>query len=228
MTKIKICGITRKEDALLCLELGAWAVGFIFVPDTPRYISPKEAAVIINTLESEGENSKIAKVGVFLDESLEEIVRVSRIAKITKIQLHGEESPEFCASVKKETGLEIIKAFRVKNSIVPISTIEIEKIKSYRETASLILLDSFSEKAAGGTGEAFDWGIAVEIKKILDKAGIPLILAGGIDARNLQMALKTVSPFAVDVSSGVESEMSKKGVKDRQKIVKLFSTAKLS
>jgi phosphoribosylanthranilate isomerase len=202
--KIKICGIKNKDVALLIAELGAWAAGFIFVEKTPRYISPEKAADIIKALPD-----SIEKVGVFANMPFSKVEEIAKITGITKIQLHGTESPEFCENLKKNTGLEIIKAFRVKNEESIIN------LRSYKNKVDFILLDSYSETKLGGTGKVFNWKLALMAKT----KGIPIILSGGLTPDNIIQAYNTVEPFALDISSGVESE---KGVKSHDKIEQLF------
>jgi len=205
LIRIKICGITRKEDALLASKLGAWAVGFIFVKNTPRYISPENAAEIIEILPR-----NIEKIGVFADISLEKINNIAIETKITKIQLHGKESPEFCENLAKLTGKEIIKAIRVK------SEDDLKLITQYKDKVSFVLLDSYCENNLGGTGKIFDWEIAKKAKEY----GIPIILAGGLNPDNAKQAYEIVKPYALDISSGVEVS---KGIKDPEKLRKLFT-----
>ena len=205
LIKIKICGITRKEDTLLAAELGAWAVGFIFVKNTPRYISPEKVAEIIKELPQ-----NLIKIGVFADESIEEIKSIAIQTGITKIQLHGEESPDFCENLAKLTGKEIIKAIKVK------SDEDLQLITQYKDKVSFVLLDSYCENQLGGTGKTFDWEIAKKAKEY----GIPIILAGGLNPDNIKQAYEAVKPYAFDISSGVEIS---KGVKDNEKLRKLFT-----
>lgn len=202
---IKICGLTNIKDAQLACELGAWATGFIFVEASPRFINAQQAAEIISALPD-----NVEKIGVFANSSIEAITKVAQIAKLTKIQLHGGESSEFCQDIKKQTGLEVIKAIRVKNKR------DLGKIKDYKGKVFAILLDTYCEKELGGTGKIFDWDIAVEAKKY----NVPIILAGGLNPQNIKQAKDKVSPFALDISSGIESE---KGIKDPDKMVKLFN-----
>lgn len=203
MIRVKICGITRKEDALLAENAEVWAIGFIFVPATPRYITPENAGEITKSL-----SGKIEKVGVFVNFSCEEIVRISEVAGITKIQLHGEETPEFCAKINKLTGKEVIKAIRIKDEGA------LKAINSYKGSVSYILLDTYSEKFQGGTGETFNWEIAQKAQNY----DLPIILAGGLNPYNLITAYEKVKPFALDLSSGVEKT---KGIKDLNKIKQL-------
>lgn len=205
LVKIKICGITRKQDALLAAELGAWAVGFIFVKNTPRYILPEKAAEIIKILPK-----SFIKIGIFADVSLEEIKNIALETGITKIQLHGDESPEFCENLAEITGKEIIKAIKVK------SFEDLKFITLYKDKVSFVLLDSYCERQLGGTGKTFDWEIAKKAKE----QEIPIILAGGLNPDNAKQAYEIVKPYALDISSGVEEC---KGVKDSEKLKELFS-----
>jgi len=156
MTKVKICGITNLEDALISAKFGADALGFNLYDKSPRYISPENAREIIERLPK-----KVLKVGVFVNESLEKIEAISAIAKLDALQLHGEETPEFAKELKSKTNLEIIKAFRVSPEFKP------EDVLQYKTDA--ILLDAYNPKEHGGTGETFDWEIAKKVRKIYPK-----------------------------------------------------------
>ncbi len=206
MTKVKICGITNLEDALLSAKFGADALGFNFYGKSPRYISPKAAREITRELPE-----NILKVGVFVNEGSETIVRIARTANLDAIQLHGEESPEFAKVIKTKTGLEIIKAFRVNELFKP------EDILQYEVDA--ILLDAYSPKEHGGTGETFDWEIAKKVKEIFPK----MYLAGGIKAETVSSVVEAVNPFALDVCSGVEKT---KGKKDAEVVRQFLYSAK--
>lgn len=195
--RIKICGITNLEDALIATELGADAVGFIFYEKSPRFINPRTAALIIRELPP-----FVATVGVFVNEPPEKLVDIAKQAGVGCVQLHGDETPEYCASL----GLRTIKALRVKDAYV------LNKLRSF--TVSGILLDTYKEGVPGGTGETFDWDIAAEAAK----AG-RIILSGGLNPENVRQAIEKVRPYAVDVSSGVES---KPGRKDHAKLKKFF------
>ncbi len=193
MTKVKICGITNLEDALLSAKFGADALGFNFYEKSPRYIAPEKAREIIGQLPKE-----ILKVGVFVNEDLEKIVEIAETAKLDALQLHGEETPEFARQLKQKTNLEIIKAFRVSPDFVP------EDVLKYETDA--ILLDAYSPKEHGGTGETFDWEIAKKVQEIFPK----MYLAGGITNSNVRMAFHQYLPFGIDTCSGVESAKRKK------------------
>ncbi len=206
MTKVKICGITNLEDALLSAKFGADALGFNFYPKSPRYISPQRAREIIEQLPKE-----ILKVGVFVNESLEVIFETAAVAKLDAIQLHGEETPEFARDAKAKTNLEIIKAFRVSPEFKP------EDVLKYEVNA--VLLDAYSPKEHGGTGKTFDWEIAEKVQEIFAK----MYLAGGISKENIRSAIHHVHPFAVDTCSRIEIE---KGRKDKIKLINLILTAR--
>jgi len=203
MVKVKICGITNLEDALLSAKFGADALGFNFYKKSPRYISPEKAREIVEQLPQE-----ILKVGVFVNESLEGICEIAKTARLDAIQLHGEETPEFARELKAKTNLEIIKAFRVSESFEP------EDILQYKVDA--VLLDAYSPKEHGGTGETFDWEIAKKVQEIFPK----MYLAGGLSVENVKEAVEKVKPYAVDACSRLES---KKGIKDSTKVSSFIS-----
>jgi phosphoribosylanthranilate isomerase len=203
MTKVKICGITNLEDALLSAKFGADALGFNFYEKSPRFITPKKAREIIEQLPEE-----VLKVGVFVNEDLDKIVEIAEIAKLDALQLHGEETPEFVRELKAKTNLEIIKAFRVSPDFAP------EDVLKYETDA--ILLDAYSPKEHGGTGETFDWGIAKKVQESFPK----MYLAGGLSNDNIDCALRQTNCFAVDTCSCLEKE---KGSKDKIKLVNFIT-----
>jgi phosphoribosylanthranilate isomerase len=206
MTKVKICGITNLEDALLSAKFGADALGFNFYEKSPRYITPENAREIIEQLPQE-----VLKVGVFVNESMEKIVEIAQIAKLDALQLHGEEMPEFASELKAKTNLEIIKAFRVSPEFKP------EDVLHYETDA--ILLDAYNPQEHGGTGETFDWEIAKKVQEIFPK----MYLAGGLNHENIIRAIYDTKAFAVDVCSGIETGY---GVKDRIKLINFISKVK--
>ena len=191
--KVKICGTTSLKDAFLAVESGADAIGFIFYKMSPRNISQKEAKEIILQLPP-----FIETVGVFVNETSDKINRIAEQCKLNSIQLHGEESPALCRRVKRK----VIKAFRVKNAD------SLKSIASY--DVSGFLLDSYNDGSKGGTGQVFDWNLALRVKK----QG-PVILAGGLNPYNVFTAIHRVKPYGVDVCSGVENSP---GIKDHEKI----------
>ena len=206
MTKVKICGITNLEDALLSAKFGADALGLNFYEKSPRYISPEKAREIVEQLPPE-----VLKVGVFVNESLEKICQTAENAKLDAIQLHGEETPEFVKELKAKTNLEIIKAFRVSENFKP------EDVLQY--AVDTVLLDAYSPEEHGGTGETFDWEIAKRAQEIFPK----MYLAGGLAVENVEEAIRNVSPFAVDACSCLENS---KGKKDLKKVESFIHTAK--
>ncbi|HEX8738447.1 MAG TPA: phosphoribosylanthranilate isomerase [Pyrinomonadaceae bacterium] len=206
MTKVKICGITNLEDALLSAKFGADALGFNFYAKSPRSVAPEKAREIIEQVPPE-----ILKVGVFVNESLEKIREIAETAKLNAIQLHGEETPEFVREIKTKTNLEIIKAFRVSPEF------NLENVLRYEVDA--ILLDAYSPEEHGGTGETFDWEIAGKVREIFPK----MYLAGGLTHENIVRAVGNLNPYGVDVCSGIES---RKGVKDKIKLINFITKAK--
>ncbi len=188
--KVKICGITNLKDASLAVELGAYALGFIFA-ESPRRITPQKARAIINALPP-----FIKTVGVFVNEAPTSIRKTIHACGLDLVQLHGDEPPNFCHALMPYT----IKAIRIKDeSILP-------SIQAYRGNVRALLLDTYSKDKAGGTGKTFDWDLAVKIKKL----GIPVILSGGLGPSNIAGAIYTVRPYAIDVNSGVEECAGKK------------------
>jgi len=197
MVKIKICGITSLDDARAASDFGADAIGFVFFKDSPRYISVRKAASIIQKLPS-----FITTIGVFVNEPPQYIENVVSETGIDIIQLHGEEPPEMCRFSRRT-----IKAIRVK------SLESLDPLVTYKDLVSGFLLDTYAPKTLGGTGQVFNWSIAVEAKQFGR-----IILAGGLTIDNIVKAIKSVKPYGVDVSSGVELG---KGKKDH-KTMKLF------
>ncbi|MBN1398331.1 MAG: phosphoribosylanthranilate isomerase [Bacteroidetes bacterium] len=195
--KIKICGITNNDDALMAAELGADALGFIFVKKSPRYINPYDAQKIIKLLPP-----FITPVGVVADVSNEEISDLIKITGIRCLQLHGSEVPDFCADLS----VPAYKSFRVNNGF------DLQVLLNYRVPA--YLLDTYVEGTMGGTGRTFDWDIAVKAKSFGK-----IILAGGLTPENIAEAIKKVQPYAVDLNSGVESAPGKK---DKNKLEHVF------
>lgn len=188
--KVKICGITNLEDALAAANYGADALGFVFYKGSPRYISPEAAREIIRQLPP-----LITTVGVFVDETPERIEEILRHVPIDVAQLHGHEPPELCILSRR-----VIKAIRVKELS------DLEPLKKYRVSA--YLLDTYTPESLGGTGQIFNWDIAVAAKEFGK-----VILAGGLNPENIERAIRWVRPYGVDVSSGVEEEKGKKDLK---------------
>jgi phosphoribosylanthranilate isomerase len=187
---VKICGITDTKDAWIAVELGAAALGFIFA-DSPRQITPQKARDIINAIPP-----FVKTVGVFVNEDPAVIRNVKHYCGLGLVQLHGDESPDFCAELMPYA----IKALRIKDES------SLRTARPYRGKVRALLLDTYSKDKAGGTGETFDWQLALKIKKL----GIPIILAGGLGPSNINNAISIVRPYAVDVNSGVETYPGKK------------------
>ncbi|MDH3325539.1 MAG: phosphoribosylanthranilate isomerase [Gammaproteobacteria bacterium] len=195
-TRIKICGITRLEDALKAIELGVDALGFVFVKSSPRYISAQDAKAIINQLPPFAQT-----VGLFMNQPCEEVQGIVRETALNLLQFHGDESVSFC----KQFDTPYIKAIPMGGGVNPV------EYAALYSTAVGFLLDSHQKGASGGSGDKFDWeSIPAGFSK-------PLILAGGLTVDNVESAVKQVRPYAVDVSSGVEAE---KGVKAADKMKK--------
>jgi phosphoribosylanthranilate isomerase len=192
MVKVKICGITNYDDAVAAVDAGADALGFVFFRESPRYLSAEDAGRIIRRLPS-----FVTTVGVFVNESPPVIEKTASTAGLSVVQLHGEESPEVCQSLSMSR--RVVKAFRVR-------TLEsLDEFIHYNDYVSAFLLDTYSAEAYGGTGKVFNWDIAVAAKQYGR-----IILAGGLTPDNVGDAVRYVRPYAVDVSSGVESGRGRK------------------
>ncbi len=202
MTRVKICGITNVQDALLAIEAGADALGFIFVEGTPRYVQPAHVEGIIRRLPP-----FVVTVGVFANQPLPEVERLAKALQLSVVQLHGDEDPGEC----RRLTLRFIKAVRMKDP----SSLEI--FPRYPE-ATAFLLDSFAEGRLGGTGHPFPWELAERAK-----AYGPIILSGGLTPQNVEEAVTKVRPYGVDVSSGVEASP---GRKDPEKLREFIRRAK--
>ncbi len=198
MTEVKICGLTRPEDAIAAIELGAWALGMIMWPGSPRHCTPEQAIEIAAAAERRAE-----LVGVFVDAKLGEVAHLADAVGLTLVQLHGREGPQYCEQIARRTGCKVIKAIRVRD----VSSIQ--ELRQFREV-DYHLVDSHKFGVPGGTGETFDW----RVLRTLDQR-IPLLLSGGLTPDNVEAAVQAVQPFAVDVASGVESAP---GVKDHDRM----------
>jgi phosphoribosylanthranilate isomerase len=205
VTKVKICGITNLEDARLSIELGADMLGFNFYSESPRYITPRAAREIIESL-----GRPASMVGVFVNDSIDNVLEAASVAHLDSIQLHGDESTQFVDDLRTETACEIVKAFRVSSGFDRADVIDYN---------AAILLDAFSPRGLGGTGETFDWEIARSVWTMVPQ----LWLAGGLTSENVRAAIREVKPFAVDACSSLES---RPGVKDREKLERFIAEAK--
>lgn len=195
--KVKICGITNYDDAKLAIDLGAWALGFNFYEKSPRFVNPVTVKEIIKKL-----GPKLALyVGVFVDAESKRVEEVFEEARLTTLQFHGQETPEFCKKFSN-----YFKAF------APSDEKHLEGLKLYSK-ASAFLIDAKNR----GTGELANWDLATKVKKVGK-----VILAGGLTPQNVSEAIKKVQPFALDVTSGVEREYGKK---DHNKMAEFFRNA---
>lgn len=193
-TRVKICGITRLEDALAAVDAGADALGFVFYKPSPRYIKPEVAATIIRQLPA-----FVTTTGLFVDETADEVDRIAQLTRIDLLQFHGDEPEVFCSGFARP----YIKALRMKPELDLVGA-----CKQYA-SAQAILLDAYRPGVPGGTGEVFDWD------RITQPHPASIILAGGLTPENAAKAVCAVAPYAVDVSGGVEAS---KGIKDAAKI----------
>jgi|SRR5437588_8362312 len=201
MTRVKVCGITRIEDARLAVELGAWALGTIFHRPSPRACVPQDAAAIAAELRRRAEI-----VGVFVNAPLDEVAGLADACSLSHVQLHGDEGPAYCGEVARRTGCRVIKAARVRDAA------SVTALRAFH--VDYHLLDTHHPDRFGGTGETFAWELAR-----LDRGAAPVILSGGITPDNVGAAIAAVQPFAVDSASGTEAEP---GRKDPAKLRALF------
>jgi phosphoribosylanthranilate isomerase len=201
MTKVKICGITSLEDALMAVEGGADALGFVFFEKSPRHIDPEQAARIIAEIPP-----FVQVVGLFVNAELDFVNQTADSCRLDIVQLHGDETPSYCDLVRRR----VMKAFRVRGME------SLAAMAQYKVSA--FLLDAYSPNSYGGTGACFDWDCAIAAK-----GRVPIILAGGLDPDNVASAVAKVAPYGVDVSSGVESSP---GRKDPEKVRRFIREAK--
>lgn len=199
MTKVKICGIKRKKDVEIVNKYMPDYVGFVFA-NSKRKVTVESAKLLSSDLDK-----NIKKVGVFVNESYETVKNIADALKLDILQFHGSEGNEY---IKRFTDYEVWKAFSLRSE---------KDIKLIRECcADAFLIDSSNGKKIGGTGKVFDWNLLKNIKSYIEK---PVIAAGGLNENNVEMCIKELNPFAVDVSSGVEIE----GFKDETKIKKFIT-----
>lgn len=192
MTDVKVCGVTRLEDAELAAELGAWAVGLIFHRPSPRACDVAPAEAIGAALKRRCEVA-----GVFVNAPLDELAYVADRCGLTLLQLHGDEGPSYCTEAARRTGARVMKAVRVRDAG------DVRSIERFR--TDLHLLDAHAPGVRGGTGATFDWELARRHQRT-----VPLVLSGGLDADNVGDAIRAVRPDAVDSASGTEAEPGRK------------------
>lgn len=192
VTSVKICGITRPEDARLAAELGAWAIGLVFWPASPRRCEVETAQEIAAELRRE-----LEIVGVFSDATLDEVAAVADAVQLSVVQLHGHEGPAYCREAARRTGARVMKAARVRDRA------SIQALEPFH--TDLHLLDAYSPRTPGGSGESFDWDLAAHHPR-----NVPLVLSGGLTPDNVGEGIAAVRPFAVDTASGTEAEPGRK------------------
>jgi phosphoribosylanthranilate isomerase len=201
---VKICGITRLEDAELATSLGAWALGFLLWKPSKRYVDPGAAALIARRMRR-----KIELVGVFVNQPLDEIAGLVEFLGLSHVQLHGDEGPSFCQAVAQRTGAKVIKAARIGHAA------DLRDLDRFH--TDYHLLDTAARGLRGGSGRTWDWGLAARRRRT-----VPAILSGGLTAENVAAGIAAVEPFAVDVASGVEASP---GIKDPDKLAAFIGAA---
>jgi phosphoribosylanthranilate isomerase len=205
--KVKICGITRREDAEQAVELGAWAIGLIFHAASPRRVDLDVAAEIGAEFRRQAE-----VVGVFVNRELGEVAELADVCRLTMLQLHGDEGPVYCDEIRRRTGLQIMKAARVRDAQ------SLQALNAFRKV-DYHLVDAHHPDLFGGTGETFDWELLRS-----RRSKVPLVLSGGLTPDNVHDAVVATHPFAVDSASGTEASP---GVKDPDKVQAFFRAAEL-
>jgi phosphoribosylanthranilate isomerase len=192
--RIKFCGLTSLSDAQHAAEAGAWAVGLVFWPRSPRRCELDIGAEIAASLRRRTE-----VVGVFVNPTLDEVAQTADVVGLTMLQLHGDEGPAFCGEAARRTGCKVIKAARVRGRA------DIQALAAFH--TDYHLLDSYTAGVPGGSGETFAWEL---VGTTLRRGSVPVILSGGLNAANVADAIAAVRPFAVDVASGVEASPGRK------------------
>jgi phosphoribosylanthranilate isomerase len=201
VTRVKVCGITRLEDAELAIGLGAWALGFILWPGSPRAADPATAAGIAARVRR-----KVETVGVFVDPTLDEVAQAAEGLGLSMVQLHGAVGPSFCQEVGRRTGLKVIRAFKVGSGA------DVQSADRFRIGIDYHLFDT---QVIGGTGQTWDWSLTTQ-----RRSRLPLILSGGLTPENVAEGIANTWPYAVDTASGTESAP---GVKDEARLRAFFA-----
>ncbi len=205
MTRVKVCGITRPEDAELAVRLGAWALGFILWEGSPRAADPAVVAGLVAA-----HRRRVETVGVFVDPTLDEVFHAVDTLGISAVQLHGSVGASFCDAVRRRTGTRVIRAFRIGDQA------DVQDADRFREV-DLHLYDARVRGSEGGTGQTWDWNLLRT-----RRSQVPLVLSGGLTAGNVADGIAAVEPYAVDVASGVEASP---GVKDPQRLEAFLAAA---
>lgn len=205
MTRVKVCGITRLQDAELAAGLGAWALGFILWPGSARAADPEAAARIAAAVRR-----RVALVGVFVNPTLGEVAHAAEVLHLSHVQLHGDEGPSFCAETGRRTGAKVIKALRVRAGA------DLQDAERFH--TDFHLLDTAARGLRGGSGETWDWDLVRR-----RRSSVPVILSGGLTPDNVAAGIATVGPYAVDVASGVEAAP---GIKDPDRLAAFLEAAR--
>jgi phosphoribosylanthranilate isomerase len=192
VTRVKICGVTDPADAGRVADLGAWALGMIFWPPSPRACGVEAAEVIGAQL-----HRRLELTGVFVNATLDEVAQTAERCRLSLLQLHGEEGPAYCREAARRTGAKVMKAARVRNAA------QVHDLARFH--TDFHLLDAYSPRTPGGTGESFDWELAR-----LHPPTPPVVLSGGLTPDNVGTAIEAARPFAVDVASGTEAQPGRK------------------
>ena len=214
LLRVKICGITSPEQGTAIASLGAHSIGFICVQKSPRYVTPEQIKAIALVLPKD-----VDRVGVFMNTHVDDIVKIVKKSGLSSVQLHGDESVEFCRELRSalrehitDDRIELIKAFRIESAAGLVNT------HLYSAVVDWLLLDAYHPTMGGGTGLTLDWATLEEFKPT-----IPWLLAGGLNPNNVQEALRSIAPQGIDLSSGVERSP---GDKDLGKVARLFEQLK--
>jgi len=197
VTEIKFCGLTNLDDAERAVATGAWAIGLVFWPNSPRRCELDDAVEIAGAVRR-----RVEVAGVFVNATLDRVTATAEAVGLTMLQLHGDEGPAYCSEAARRTGCKVIKAVRVRSGA------DVRALAAFH--TDYHLLDSYTAGVPGGTGETFAWEIARS-----RRSRVPVILSGGLNPDNVADAIAAVRPFAVDVASGVERAP---GVKDHEKL----------
>jgi phosphoribosylanthranilate isomerase len=205
--RVKICGITRRDDAELAVELGAWALGLNFHEPSPRRVDIDTAAAIGAEFRRQAE-----VVGIFVNRELGEVAEIADACSLTMLQLHGDEGPVYCDEIRRRTGLKVMKAARVRDAA------SLQALGAFRQV-DFHLVDAYHPDLFGGTGETFDWELLRG-----RRSKVPLVLSGGLTPENVHDAIVAVQPWAVDTASGTEASP---GVKDPVKVQAFMRAAEL-
>ena len=211
-TRIKICGLTREEDVQAVVGAGADALGFVFYPESPRFVTAEKAAELTSLVPA-----FVSTVGLFVNAGAGEIAETARKVRLSLLQFHGDETPAQCHEAAVAANLPFVRVFRVKPDTTAVDLLQYEWI--YRDASPLfrgLLLDAWTD-AYGGAGKVFNWSL------VSKEIGPRVVLSGGLSAQNVAGAIARLRPFAVDVSSGVEAA---RGIKDAGKVHAFISAVR--